>query len=221
MTSSKSSHKTVTDASVLPRQVQPQQYLQRRAMQMTTLSAASLRSQQQQNVRDLYEFKVERSNGLPVSLSCTDSVNASDDSSKSTSTIQNKTNDTRQILDTTILFDYELTLRDPVEGIIEVLRQDLPKWEFFLLYYVAEDIGIIGCQQIGQQNISSSSSQSNSSPVDVINISSVGSDVVDTRVGTFPSKTLPYFLSRLGIAVFSLTFLQIFLFQRHANFLLI
>lgn len=187
MTSSKSSHKIVIDASVLPRQQQPHQSLQRRAMQITTLSATSLRShQQQQYIRDLYEYKVERNNGLPVSLSCTDSVSASNDSSNTTTAIK-KANDTRQLLDTTILFDYELTLRDPVEEIIEVLRQDLPKWEFFLLYYVAEDIGIIGCQNIGMQNITSSS-RHNSTSVEVINISSIGSDVVDTRVGTFSSK---------------------------------
>jgi hypothetical protein len=181
MTSStdRSAHAINIDASLLPRQQQPQQSLQRHAMQQTTTYLpTNLRSLQQQYIRDLYEFKVERYDGLPVSLICSDNS-----STPSTSKDKKKKNDTRQTLDTTILFDYEITLRDPEEDIGEVLFQDLPKWEFFLLYYVAEDIGIIGCQQIGRQNITSFS-HSNSS-VDVIELSSFGTDVVDTRVGTF------------------------------------
>ena len=184
-----------------------------------TMDASSLRpasrrrdiTQQQQqqrhdDMRDLYEFRVERHQGLPVSLSCrldtTDRRN--DDDNHNTTTTWNNTNnsnsnnnDTRLLLNTTISFDYELVLRDPVEDSLgEVLRQDLPQWEFFLLYYVAQDIGIIGCQAIGQQNItttsnSSSSNNSNTNQtnasysVDVVSLSSYGSDVVDTRVGTY------------------------------------
>ena len=183
MTFSTSAHAINIDASLLPRQRKPQQSLHRRAMQQTTTYlSTTVRSQQRQYVRDLYEFEVERNNGLPVSLSCIDSSTSS-----STSNANVMKNDTRQILDTTILFDYEITLRDPEEQIGELLFQDLPKWEFFLLYYVAEDIGIIGCQQIGQQNITSFS-QANASDVDVIKLSSFGTDVVDTRVGMFLSQ---------------------------------
>ena len=182
MKSTTSIHAINIDAALLPRHPNPQQSLQRLAMQTTRQSSTQLRSQQQQqhNIRDLYEFEVERNDGLPVSLSCTDSLGSSSSSSKA----KNTTNDARQILVTTILFDYELTLRDPEEELVEVLRQDLPKWEFFLLYYVAEDIGIIGCQQIGRQNITSSA-ESNSTSVDVVKLSSFGTDVVDTRIGTF------------------------------------
>ena len=182
MKSTTSVHAINIDAALLPRHPNPQQSLQRLAMQTTRQSSTQLRSQQQQqhNIRDLYEFEVERNDGLPVSLSCTDSLGSSSSSSKA----KNTTNDARQILVTTILFDYELTLRDPEEELVEVLRQDLPKWEFFLLYYVAEDIGIIGCQQIGRQNITSSA-ESNSTSVDVVKLSSFGTDVVDTRIGTF------------------------------------
>ncbi len=150
--------------------------------------------QQHQYIRDLYEFQVERNNGLPVSLSCSSAADTGNppNNSNATTTLtntthpNNNTNDTRQILDTTISFDYELTLRDPVEGLVEVLSQDLPKWEFFLLYYVAQDIGLIGCQEIGQQNITRNQDSNNTSfySVDVVNLSSFGSDVVDTRVGT-------------------------------------
>jgi hypothetical protein len=106
-----------------------------------------------------------------VALSCVDSSNS---------------NDTREVLNTTILFDYELSLRNPEEGIGELLFQDLPKWEFFLLYYVAEDIGIIGCPLIGRQNVTTFSPTNSS--VDVVKLSSFGTDVVDTRVGTFHIK---------------------------------
>jgi hypothetical protein len=176
MTSKQRDHSISIDASLLPRQRPPQQSLQRRAMQQTTTYlSTNLRYQQQQYIRRLYEFKVERNNGLPVSLSCTDTSNTS-----STSNAKQEENDTRQVLDTTILFDYEITLRNSEEQLAEVLFQDLPKWEFFLLYYVAEDIGVVGCQHIGQQNITSSSSKSS---VDVVKLSSFGPDVVDTRVG--------------------------------------
>lgn len=181
MKSTTSIHAINIDAALLPRHRNPQQSLQRLAMQTTRQSSTQLRSpQQQHNIRDLYEFEVERNEGLPVSLSCTDSLGNSSSSLKA----KNTTNDARQTLVTTILFDYELTLRDPEEELVEVLRQDLPKWEFFLLYYVAEDIGIIGCQQIGRQNITSSA-ESNSTSVDVVKLSSFGTDVVDTRIGTF------------------------------------
>ena len=122
-----------------------------------------------------YEFQVENSNGIPVSLSCV--ANAS---------IDEPTNVTRQRLDSTIVFDYELTLRDPMEGIVEVLKQDLPQWEFFVLYYVAEETGVLECD-FEMQNVSNFSSGNGSgasgNAVDVVSLSSYGTDVIDDRVG--------------------------------------
>jgi hypothetical protein len=127
------------------------------------------------SIRSLYELKVEKNNGLPVSLSCTRDANSS--------TKVTASNDTRQVLDSTILFDYELMLRDPMENLVEVLQQDLPKWEFFLLYYVADDIGILGCDIDNQNIIGYDAKTGNATSVDVVSLSSYGTDVVDNRVG--------------------------------------
>ena len=108
-------------------------------------------------------------NGLPVSLSC----------QPKNSTNVTAVNTSSSLLDSTIEFDYELMLRDPRENVVEVLLQDLPKWEFFLLYYVADDIGILGCD-IEKQNITNSTEESS---VDVVSLSSYGTDVIDNRIG--------------------------------------
>lgn len=135
--------------------------------------------------RELYEFKVEKINGLPVSLSCKENHTASSSSSQVPSSSSSQNNDTRTTLDSTIEFDYELILRDPMEDLVEILQQDLPKWEFFLLYYVADDIGILGCDlQKKKQNITAiTNSSQEEKEWDIVSLSSYGIDVVDTRVG--------------------------------------
>jgi hypothetical protein len=130
-------------------------------------------------LRSLYEFKVVKVNGYPVSLSCREKNSSSSSQVASKSAIPSTTFKNESLLDSTIEFDYELLLPDPREDIVEVLQQDLPKWEFFLLYYVADDIGILGCD-IGKQNINGTEGSS----VDVVSLSSYGTDVIDNRVGT-------------------------------------
>lgn len=85
-------------------------------------------------------------------------------------------------------FDYEISLKDPQESVLgEVLEQDLPKLEYWILYYLAEQTGIQTCD-IANQNVSlfrSTSSNGNNKlnapKADVIGLSSLGTDHVDER----------------------------------------
>lgn len=71
---------------------------------------------------------IERDRGLPIRIECVDD-----------------TNDEMETV--TLLFAYEFAILDPRESIAgEVIAQDVPSLEYFLLHHVARDIGLLSCE---------------------------------------------------------------------------
>jgi hypothetical protein len=86
-----------------------------------------------------------------------------------------------------LFFDYEFAINDPHEGIEEVLMQDLPKYEYGLLYEVALSTGVLTCN-LGRQNIRDFVKGTLASEPLVMGLSSSLHDDWDSRVGTFAVK---------------------------------
>lgn len=77
-------------------------------------------------------LSVERENGLPISYACRGA-------------------DRQHNL--TLSFEYEFAVTDPAEDIgAEVIQQMLPALEYYILYYVAEAVGVLTCD-FASQNI--------------------------------------------------------------------
>jgi hypothetical protein len=129
--------------------------------------------------REMYKLEVQRSDGLPVIMTC---------NSNSTSSAQAAAKMHR--LNATIEFDYEFAVIDPGEDVVEVMKQDLPYLEFFILYYVAEQTGVLKCDLasqdvflFGDKSLISATQADARPKADVVSLSSVATDTRDLTVG--------------------------------------
>jgi hypothetical protein len=133
------------------------------------------------NASSMYSLEIERANGLPITVTC---------SSNATATSGEK----RAVI---LEFDYEFEIVDPKEDLAEVMKQDLPKLEFFILYYLAQETGLLECdldrQAIppipmdGSSGAMSPTSIVNGSTVlnvEIVSLSSTSTDARDWTVGT-------------------------------------
>lgn len=127
----------------------------------------------------MYEPEIERANGLPITVTCTNSTSNTEASRKAA----------------LIEFDYELAIVNPNEHLAEFMKQDLPSLEFFLLFYVADEAGLLECnlerQVIAPTQTGAAGDVSAISGidlerlnVDIVSLSSTSTDTRDLTVGT-------------------------------------
>jgi hypothetical protein len=148
-----------------------------RVLRSKTRNMALLRN----TTTSMYNLEVEQANGLPITVTCT-----------SNSTVA-ATDRRRGVI---MEFDYEFAILDPKEELAEVMKQDLPALEFFILYYVAEETGLLECdferqaiQPLPGDNSNGASSTTSMVngvavlDVDVISLSSTSHDTRDWTVG--------------------------------------
>lgn len=162
--SSAPSFRKLVDAVVETQQLQKTQFSRLRASPSRQMS---------------YVLNVQQNNGLPVNLTCT---------SKTPTVTQ--TTASRSMYDATIEFSYEFTIFNPDQDPIEVLKQDVPLLEFFILYYVAQGTNILDCnvQNQGISLFAESASTSAGGAIDqptveLLSLSSVSTDTRDLTIG--------------------------------------
>lgn len=102
-------------------------------MDQVSIGASSSRGSNSTADSTSATLTIERERGFPIRIQCVSSP--------------------EEIETLTLFFEYEFAIVDPRESIAgEVIAQDLPSLEYFLLHHTAREIGLLSCDDDSRRN---------------------------------------------------------------------